>query len=104
MPPSAPGYLPPMLTLTENASTIINDLIHQPGAPETVGVRITDQTPEPGLAMVPATAAEPGDQVVEDGGATVYLDETAAALLEDKVLDAALTDDGRVEFSIAIQG
>jgi iron-sulfur cluster assembly protein len=92
-----------MLTLTQNASSAISELLHQPGAPEVAGVRITDETPEPGLALVPAQSPQPGDQVVEDGGATVYLDATAAQLLDDKILDAAVSDDGRVEFSLAAQ-
>jgi Fe-S cluster assembly iron-binding protein IscA len=92
-----------MLTLTDNATTIISNLLHQPGAPEGVGVRITDETPEPGLALVTATEPAPGDQILSEGGATVYLDQTAATLLDDKVLDAAVNDDGRVEFSVAPQ-
>jgi iron-sulfur cluster assembly protein len=90
-----------MLTLTPNATVILNDLLHQPGAPATGGVRITDELPEPGLALVPADEPGPEDQIVNDGGATVYLDPTAAAVLDDKVLDASVSDDGRVEFSLS---
>ncbi|MEP9383604.1 Fe-S cluster assembly protein HesB [Nocardioides sp. KR10-350] len=93
-----------MLTLTENATTIINNLVNQPGTPEGSGLRITSDSPEPGLAVTTATAAQPGDQVVEQQGATVYLDETAATLLDDKVLDASLTQEGKVEFAIGQQG
>jgi iron-sulfur cluster assembly protein len=92
-----------MLTLTDNASTIINDLLHPPGTPDSAGLRITDETPEPGLALVPASEPSPGDQVVEDHGAKIYLDEAAANILDDKILDAAVNDDGRVEFSVAPQ-
>jgi len=93
-----------MLTLTENASTIITNLTQQPGAPEGGGLRITSDSPEPGLAVTTASGAEPGDQVVTEQGATVYLDEAAAELLDDKVLDASLTQEGKVEFAIAQQG
>ena len=93
-----------MLTLTENATTIINNLTHQPDAPEGTALRITSDSPEPGLAVTTATSAEPGDQTVEQQGATVYLDETAATLLDDKVLDANLTQEGKVEFAIGQQG
>jgi Fe-S cluster assembly iron-binding protein IscA len=92
-----------MLTLTENATTIITNLTQQPGAPEGTALRITSEAPEPGLAVTTATAAEPGDQVVEQEGATIYLDEAAAGLLDDKVLDAAVTQDGQVEFAIGQQ-
>lgn len=93
-----------MLTLTENASTIITNLTHQPGAPDGTGLRITSDSPEPGLAVTTATGAQPGDQTVEQAGATVYLDETAATLLDDKILDASLTQEGKVEFAIGQQG
>ena len=41
--------------------------------------------------------------MVEQDGATVYLDENASLLLDDKVLDAAVDDEGRVEFGLAQQ-
>ena len=69
------------------------------------GLRITSApTPEPSFEVTAAAQGEPGDQVVEQGGATVYLDETAAELLDDKVLDAAVDPAGKVEFALALQG
>ena len=63
----------------------------QPGLAETAGLRITaDRTPEPAFEVSAAQQAEPGDQVVEQGGATVYLDPPPPQLLDDKVLDAAV--------------
>ena len=44
------------------------------------------------------------DLVVEQGGATVYLDQSAAELLDDKVLDAAVDQSGKVEFALGLQG
>lgn len=94
-----------MLTLTENASAIVNEITHQPGLAETAGLRITtDDSPEPAFAISAAQQGEPGDQVVEQGGATVYLDESAAQLLDDKILDAAVDQSGKVEFALAHQG
>ena len=94
-----------MLTLTENASAIVNEITHQPGLAETAGLRITtDNSPEPAFAISAAQQGEPGDQVVEQGGATVYLDESAAQLLDDKILDAAVDQSGKVEFALAHQG
>lgn len=93
-----------MLTLTENASAIVNQITSQPGLADTAGLRITsDDTPEPAFAISAAQQAEPGDQVVEQGGATVYLDASAAELLDDKVLDAAIDPSGKVEFALAVQ-
>jgi Fe-S cluster assembly iron-binding protein IscA len=94
-----------MLTLTENASAIVNEITHQPGLAETAGLRITtENSPEPAFAVSAAQQGEPGDQVVEQGGATVYLDPSAAELLDDKVLDAAVDPSGKVEFALAAQG
>ncbi len=94
-----------MLTLTENASAIVNEITSQPGLAETAGLRITtENSPEPAFAVSAAQQGEPGDQVIEQGGATVYLDETAAELLDDKVLDAAVDPSGKVEFALAVQG
>lgn len=93
-----------MLTLTQNASAIVNEITSQPGTADTAGLRITsDAGPEPAFAISAATQPEPGDQVVEQAGATVYLDPSAAALLDDKVLDAAVDPSGKVEFALAVQ-
>ncbi len=94
-----------MLTLTENASTIVKDITSQPGLAETAGLRITsEQTPEPTFAVSAAEAPEPGDQTIEQAGALVYLDEGAAVMLDDKVLDAAVDPEGKVEFALGLQG
>jgi Fe-S cluster assembly iron-binding protein IscA len=93
-----------MLTLTENASAIVKDISSQPGLPETAGLRITsDSQSEASLAVSAAEAPEPGDQVVEQSGATVYLDPSAAIMLDDKVLDAAVDPSGKVEFALGLQ-
>jgi iron-sulfur cluster assembly protein len=44
-----------------------------------------------------------GDQVLDAGGAKLFLDSAAAELLDDKSLDASVEEDGRVMFSIAEQ-
>ncbi|MGA8846297.1 MAG: Fe-S cluster assembly protein HesB [Nocardioides sp.] len=92
-----------MLTLTENASTIVRDITTQPGLPETAGLRITSDGDMSSFAIAAADAAQPADQVVEQAGATLYLDEQAAVVLDDKILDAAVDDSGQVEFALAVQ-
>jgi Fe-S cluster assembly iron-binding protein IscA len=92
-----------MLTLTENASTIVNELSSQTEAPE-AGLRITmmaDQ--QEGLGVSTAERPEPGDQVVEQAGAKVYLDSRAADLLDDKVLDAGVDEAGNLQFALGQQ-
>lgn len=92
-----------MLTLTENASTIVREIITQPGLPQTAGLRITSDSDPSSFAIAAAENAEPADLVVEQGGATVYLDQGAATVLDDKILDAALDESGLVEFALANQ-
>lgn len=93
-----------MLTLTENASTIVRDITAQQGMPETAGLRITaEDSAQPSFAVTAADQPQPGDQVVEQDGATIYLDEPSAVQLEDKVLDAAVDQAGGVQFSLGIQ-
>jgi iron-sulfur cluster assembly protein len=94
-----------MLTLTENASTIIKDITTQPGLADTAGLRISSEVAdEPTFAVSAAEAPEPGDHTLDQDGATIYLDQGAAVLLEDKVLDAAVDPEGKVEFALALQG
>lgn len=97
-----------MLTLTENASTIVNEITTQIGLGEGGGLRISadDSAPDPTQPNFELTAAEqgePGDQVVEQAGATVYLDQAAAVLLDDKILDATVDEQGRPAFAVAPQ-
>jgi len=92
-----------LLTLTENASTIVKDIADQ--MPEVSGLRITSEdSSQPAFEVSPAAAAEPGDATVEQGGATVFLDENASTQLDDKVLDAAVDQQGGVQFALMVQG
>ena len=89
-----------MLTLTENASTIVKTLTDQ--SPEDhAGLRISsanDQNTAFAAAVAPEPA--PADQVVESGGARLFLEPDAATALDDKVLDAEVDDQGAVSFAI----
>ena len=93
-----------MLTLTENASTIVRDITAQTSEADDAGLRITtDDTPEPAFAISASEGPQPGDAKVEQDGATVYLDEPSAAQLDDKVLDASLDPAGNVQFALGEQ-
>ncbi|MGH3355651.1 MAG: Fe-S cluster assembly protein HesB [Nocardioidaceae bacterium] len=93
-----------MLTLTENATTVIKNITGSEDQPEGTGLRIVQQGAENAeLALTTATTPEPGDQVVEDQGARVFLEETAAETLDDKVLDAQVDESGGVQFTLGIQ-
>lgn len=95
-----------MLTLTENANNVVKAIVEQSGAGDQAGLRISQDSPQdPALQVVPAESPQPGDQVVEEfTGARVFLEETAAVTLDDKVLDAQVDQAGGVQFSIGMQG
>ena len=91
-----------MLTLTENASTIVKRYTDHPDTPADAGLRITS-TAEAELAVTTADEPVAGDQLVEQDGAKVYLDPTAAQQLDDKVLDAGIDDAGNIQFGLLTQ-
>jgi iron-sulfur cluster assembly protein len=92
-----------MLAVTENATSVIQQLTDRPELPDGAGLRIASSSEEPNLTVAPAGAPEEGDQIVEEGGARVFLETQAAAMLDDKVLDARVNDAGGVEFLVASQ-
>ncbi|GGR42243.1 Fe-S cluster assembly iron-binding protein IscA [Nocardioides luteus] len=90
-----------MLQLTENATTIVRSIAEQS---QGAGLRLASNT-EPDGAMSAALVpnAEADDQIVEQEGARVFLDQAAAAELDDKVLDAGMDASGNVQFGISQQ-
>ena len=92
-----------MLTLTENASTIVKDIAAQQGGVRDHGAADQQRGPQQGLMVTAAQQPHPGDQTVEAHGAVVYLDPPASEQLEDQVLDASVDEAGRVQFALAPQ-
>jgi iron-sulfur cluster assembly protein len=78
-----------MLKITEQAQEAIASIVADGDAPPGAGLRIsgTQSNGETALDFDLAEAAGDGDVTVKEGTATLFLDETAAAVLEDKVLD-----------------
>jgi Fe-S cluster assembly iron-binding protein IscA len=92
-----------MLTLTENATIIVKEISSQIEG-ESAGLRITAEPgQEASFGISASEQAEPGDQTVEQAGATVYLESAAAAVLDDKVLDAGVDEAGNVQFALGQQ-
>ncbi len=97
-----------MLTLTDTAADVVKQLTEIDASTEEGGLRISTQ-PEgegdegPGLVLSPAAAPEDGDQVLDESGARVFLDESAAVMLDDKILDAQVDADGSVQFAVGMQ-
>jgi Fe-S cluster assembly iron-binding protein IscA len=91
-----------VLTLTENASTIVKDIAAQQGGTESTGLRISSED-QAGLMVTAAQQPHPGDQTIESHGAVVYLDPPASEQLDDQILDASVDEAGRLQFALAPQ-
>jgi iron-sulfur cluster assembly protein len=94
-----------VLTLTENANNVVKSIVEQSSPGGQAGLRISqDSADSPALHVMPTEGPQPGDQVVEEHtGARVFLEETAAVTLDDKILDAQVDESGGVQFTIAVQ-
>jgi Fe-S cluster assembly iron-binding protein IscA len=95
-----------MLTVTDDAATAIRTLAAQNDLPAQTGVRISPTTGESGATALGLSVAEgplPEDEVIEVQGARVFVDSAVAADLEDKALDAQVTEQGQVQFMLADQ-
>ncbi|SBS73551.1 Fe-S cluster assembly protein HesB [uncultured Microbacterium sp.] len=93
-----------MLTLTTDARTAVASIVSNAHVAETGGVRIADDgTGAQGFALSITGQPETTDTVVDDAGARVFLDAAAAAVLDDKVLDAAPDENGAVRFELLPQ-
>lgn len=83
-----------MLTVTENAQTLVKGLTENAELPETGGVRLALAPDQTQLTVSLVPAPEETDQVVDSGEARVYVAEDTAAALEDHALDATQTEEG----------
>jgi Fe-S cluster assembly iron-binding protein IscA len=93
-----------VLTLTENASNAVTTIVSQAVSAPGAGLRIAADPASESLGLVVAESPQPGDEVVEDSGARVFLDGAAVEALDDKILDAEYQQGGGVQFTIAPQG
>lgn len=101
-----------MIALTENAVSAIRNLTEQPAVPDGSGLRIatgtvpvTEDTAEESRVLTLAVETQPqeGDQVVDAGGARLFLEEDAATYLDDKALDAQVDSAGAISFQVEQQ-
>lgn len=90
-----------MLALTENVTEIVNQLTEE--VPGISAIRIATEPDGESLSISPAEAAAPDDMVLEQDGATVYVDGTASEFLSDKVLDGGVDDEGNIQFALGQQ-
>jgi iron-sulfur cluster assembly protein len=96
-----------MLTLTDDATAVATTLVSRRTDAVDAGLRIhaTDAKAEGGarLAVVVADHPEAFDQILQISGTRLFVDEAAAAVLDDKVLDAGIDETGAVSFSVLPQ-
>lgn len=90
-----------MLTLTDTATTVVKSIVEKAPAADAAGLRIHGTAEDAtNFSVAVVAGAEPGDAVVETEGARVFLEENASRALDDKVLDAEVSDDGAVTFAL----
>ena len=86
-----------MMELSENAAAALENLRESQGVPEDRGTRITaEQAQEGGLALRLEFVEEipESDQVIEQSGTEVHLDEKVVGPLDNVVMDVRDTDEG----------
>jgi iron-sulfur cluster assembly protein len=76
-----------MLTLSESAVEVVDTLLHRPEVPEEAGLRILPGG-ESQLAVELASEPVPGDQIIEERGARVFVDSEIAPMLDNAELNA----------------
>jgi iron-sulfur cluster assembly protein len=93
-----------MLTLTDQAVSAIRNLTTRPGLPAQTGLRIAPgEADTGGLALSLSEGPQAGDRVIEETDVQVYLQPEAATALDDKELDAQVSEDGEVSFLLQPQ-
>lgn len=93
-----------MLTLTDQAVSAIRDLTARAGLPPETGLRIAPEDGDArGLALSLADAPQAGDQVIEASDVHVFVQPEASEALEDKALDAEISENGEVSFTLQNQ-
>jgi iron-sulfur cluster assembly protein len=91
-----------MLTITSNAAEAIRVIVESTDVPEEGGVRISvarQNGAQATLELAVSPAPLEGDEVLDAGGAHVFLDELAVLALDDKSLDAQI-EEGEISFGI----
>jgi iron-sulfur cluster assembly protein len=97
-----------VLTLTENADSVVTTIVGREDASADAGLRIQTAegqgtNGEARFSVHIAPSPEPADIVIEGPGSRVFLEDNAAEALSDKVLDASVDEEGAVSFTILPQ-
>jgi iron-sulfur cluster assembly protein len=94
-----------VLTITRLARETIRAILDAPELPDSAGLRISTQALSwngsgPPITIDIAVEAQPGDEVVEEDGAQVFIAPAVAEALERKELDADIEADGDLRFEL----
>jgi Fe-S cluster assembly iron-binding protein IscA len=93
-----------MLMLTPTALEAVRTITSTEGSPEGAGLRIFTAAGAETLQLSVAAAPAEQDQVLAAEGSRIFLDEQAATLLDDKILDTELDQNGNGSFVVLPQG
>ncbi|QIS06141.1 hypothetical protein F5X71_30945 [Nocardia brasiliensis] len=93
-----------MLMLTPTAIEVVRTITSADGTPQEAGLRISTTDGAETLQLEVAAAPSAQDQVLDADGSRIFLDQQAAAFLDDKVLDTGTDANGEGGFVIAMQG
>jgi iron-sulfur cluster assembly protein len=88
-----------MLTLSTSAVEAVDSLLHGPEVPEDAGLRIRTAG-ESQLTLEIVAEPAPGDQVIEDGGARVFVESEVVPMVDNAELDVRQEGD-RVAFGLS---
>jgi iron-sulfur cluster assembly protein len=92
-----------MLKITDNAAEVIKNLVAASELPEGSGLRIAAASEQDGNVPVELSLAETPaeeEQVIQQSGAQVFLDQGAAPYLEGKLLDVE-NDQEQLNFTLS---
>ncbi|MFD3508714.1 hypothetical protein [Nocardia sp. NPDC058666] len=93
-----------MLMLTPTAIEVVRNITSGDGIPDDAGLRIFSDDGAESLQIAVAAAPADNDKILATDGSRVFLDQQAAAFLDDKVLDAGIDpDNGQSTFIVATQ-
>ncbi|WP_225729082.1 MULTISPECIES: iron-sulfur cluster biosynthesis family protein [unclassified Nocardia] len=92
-----------MLMLTPNAVEAVRTITSAQDAPENAGLRISTTDGAETLQLAIVGEPRDDDEVLTAEGSRIYLDQQAAAFLDDKILDTGLDPDGQGAFILAQQ-
>lgn len=92
-----------MLTLTETASTVVKSIVDRDPNVVDGAMRIATGSTSRDFAISVVTEPQPGDALVESYGARVFVEPGASLVLDDKTLDANVTEEGAVSFALVPQ-